>query len=218
MKNLWFIFIGIVIVLILSFIMFTDGNLNSLLRTDFPKKVPQQIQTHLKRQNNSSPIITEKTKKSNIAKGTAEQTIQKELSEDEQIYREEIAETHTEEIIIKPISNPIVKISTLSIESAVKVIMKIKAREKAGIVKAKVSIRHDMFTYAQAKKKGREANFITHITGLIGKKIVYDSSTSQFLSKNPLIKFSFKGRKGEELTIIYQQLKGETFYDSKKIK
>ncbi|HFQ61876.1 MAG TPA: thiosulfate oxidation carrier complex protein SoxZ [Epsilonproteobacteria bacterium] len=96
--------------------------------------------------------------------------------------------------------------------------MKIKAKEKGGIVKAKVAITHDMLTYAQAKKKGREANFITHITGLIDKRIVYNASTSQFLSKNPLIKFSFKGKKGEELTIIYQQLKGEIFYASRKIK
>ncbi|PTB83978.1 thiosulfate oxidation carrier complex protein SoxZ [Sulfurovum lithotrophicum] len=96
--------------------------------------------------------------------------------------------------------------------------MKIKAKEQDGVVKTKVSITHDMLTYAQAKKKGREANFITHITALVAKRVVYSASTSQFLSKNPLFKFSFKGEKGEELTIIYQQLKGEVFYASKKIK
>ncbi len=96
--------------------------------------------------------------------------------------------------------------------------MKIKAKEKNGVVKAKISIKHDMLTYEQAKKKGKEANFITHITATAGGKVVYDASTSQFLSKNPLIKFAFKGKKGDELKITYTQLKGEVFYASKKIK
>jgi len=96
--------------------------------------------------------------------------------------------------------------------------MKIKAKEKDGVVKAKVAITHDMLTYDQAKKKGKEANFITHITGTVGDKVVYDASTSQFLSKNPLIKFQFAGKKGDELKITYTQLKGEVFFATKKIK
>ncbi len=96
--------------------------------------------------------------------------------------------------------------------------MKIKAKEKDGIVKAKVSISHDMLTYDQAKKKGVEANFITHITATVGDKVVYDASTSQFVSKNPLIKFAFAGKKGDELKITYTQLKGETFFATKDIK
>ncbi|MBA1419289.1 MAG: thiosulfate oxidation carrier complex protein SoxZ [Epsilonproteobacteria bacterium] len=96
--------------------------------------------------------------------------------------------------------------------------MKIKAKEKAGVVKAKVAISHDMLTYDQAKKKGKEANFITHITATVGDKVVYDASTSQFLSKNPLIKFQFDGKKGDELKITYTQLKGEVFFATKKIK
>lgn len=101
---------------------------------------------------------------------------------------------------------------------ATEVKMKIKAKEKNGLVKAKVAISHDMLTYDQAKKKGLEANFITHITASAGERIVYDASTSQFLSKNPLIKFSFNGKKGEVLTIVYTQLKGEVFYATKEIK
>jgi sulfur-oxidizing protein SoxZ len=96
--------------------------------------------------------------------------------------------------------------------------MKIKAKEKEGTVKAKVSISHDMLTYDQAKKKGKEANFITHITATVADKVVYDASTSQFLSKNPLIKFKFAGKKGDELKITYTQLKGEVFFATKKIK
>jgi len=102
--------------------------------------------------------------------------------------------------------------------AATEVKMKIKAKEKAGVVKAKVAISHNMLTYDQAKKKGKEANFITHITATVGDKVVYDASTSQFLSKNPLIKFKFAGKKGDELKITYTQLKGEVFFATKKIK
>jgi len=108
--------------------------------------------------------------------------------------------------------------ATAAMADATEVKMKIKAKEKSGLVKAKVSISHDMLTYDQAKKKGLDANFITHITATVGDKVVYDASTSQFLSKNPLIKFAFNGKKGEELKITYTQLKGETFFASKKIK
>ena len=101
---------------------------------------------------------------------------------------------------------------------ATEVKMKIKAKEKDGLVKAKVAISHDMLTYDQAKKKGKEANFITHITATVGDKVVYDASTSQFLSKNPLVKFQFAGKKGDELKITYTQLKGESFFATKKIK
>ncbi len=96
--------------------------------------------------------------------------------------------------------------------------MKIKAKEKDGIVKAKVMAKHDMLTYDQAKKKGTEANFITHMTGKVNDTVVYDVSTSQFLSKNPLFKFKFKGKKGDKLEMTWVDLKGNTVTESKKIK
>ena len=103
-----------------------------------------------------------------------------------------------------------------------KVKMKIKAKDKKEYVGVKVLIKHDMMTYDQAQKKtgSRDnANFITHITATVGDKIVYDASTSQFLSKNPMIKFKFKGgKKGDTLKITYTDLKGGVFFDEKKIK
>ncbi len=98
--------------------------------------------------------------------------------------------------------------------------MKIKAKVKNdGIVGVKVLAKHDMLTYDQAKKKGKEANFITHITAKVGDTIVYDVSTSQFWSKNPQFKFKFKGaKKGDKLTITWTDLSGKTVTESKKIK
>ena len=215
MKNLWFIFIGIVIVFALFFMNYITSSFDNTIKNPTPKKITIS-------HNTKSPITeTTPNTSSNThtqPNFTKDSVPDEALPEDEQIYKEEIAEASPEEIEVKSIQKPMVKTTTLSIDGATKVTMKIKARERAGIVKAKVSITHNMLTYAQAKKKGLDANFITHITGLVGKRVVYDASTSQFLSKNPLLKFSFKGEKGEELTIIYQQLKGEVFYASKKIK
>jgi sulfur-oxidizing protein SoxZ len=96
--------------------------------------------------------------------------------------------------------------------------MKIKAKEKDGIVKTKIQIQHAMLTYDQAKKKGLEVNFLTHVIAKVGEKVVYELSSSQFLSKNPVLKFKFHGTKGELLEITWTDLSGKKVTESKKIK
>lgn len=99
--------------------------------------------------------------------------------------------------------------------------MKVKAKVKKGVVKAKVQAKHEMMTYDQAKKKGKDANFITHMVGKVGDKIVYEVSTSQFLAKDPLFKFEFKAdglKDGDKLEMTWVDLSGATRTDSKKIK
>lgn len=99
--------------------------------------------------------------------------------------------------------------------------MKMKAKADGGVVKAQVMMKHDMLTYDQAKKKGTEANFITHISGKAGEKVVLDISTSQFLSKDPLLKFKFSDaglKKGDKLEITWTDLKGNTVTEAKEIK
>ena len=99
--------------------------------------------------------------------------------------------------------------------------IKIKAKVKDGVVKAKVMAKHIMLPYDAAKKKGVDANFMTHLVGKVGDKVVYEVSTSQFVSKNPLFKFEFKAdgfKKGDKLEISWVDLSGATATDSKKIK
>ncbi|SFZ98181.1 Sulfur oxidation protein SoxZ [hydrothermal vent metagenome] len=97
--------------------------------------------------------------------------------------------------------------------------MKIKAKLKNDVVSVKAMAKHDMLTYDQAKKKGKEANFITHVSAKVGDKVVYDVSTSQFWSKNPQFKFKFKGAaKGDKVDITWTDLSGKTVTESKKIK
>lgn len=97
--------------------------------------------------------------------------------------------------------------------------MKIKAKAKGDIVQVRVMAKHDMLTYDQAKKKGVDANFITHISAKSNGKVVYDVSTSQFWSKNPQFRFEFKGAvKGDKVAIIWVDLKGNTVTEDKKIR
>lgn len=96
--------------------------------------------------------------------------------------------------------------------------MKIKAREKDGVVKVLVQMNHEMMTYNVAKKKGIEANFITFIVAKVGEKTVYELSSSQFLSKNPILQFKFPGKKGEMLQIAWTDMSGKRIVESKKIK
>jgi len=102
--------------------------------------------------------------------------------------------------------------------------MKVKAKLKNNVVKVKMMAKHEMSTYNQAEKKtgDREnANFITHLSGTVNDKVVIDISTSQFLSKNPIFQFQFKGdefKKGDELSITWVDRKGNTKTKKVKIK
>jgi len=100
---------------------------------------------------------------------------------------------------------------------------RIKAKLKKGIVTVKALAKHPMLSYVEAKNAKKEANFITYVVAKVNGKIVYEVSTSQFLSKNPYMKFSFNAdavgaKKGDKVEFNWVDLKGNTQSDSKKIK
>lgn len=102
--------------------------------------------------------------------------------------------------------------------------MKVKAKLKKGVVKVKAMAKHGMTTYNQAEKKTGnkdDANFITHISATCNGETVFDMSTSQFLSKNPIFKFQFKGdafKKGDKVLMSWVDRKGKTGKGKGKIK
>jgi len=102
--------------------------------------------------------------------------------------------------------------------------MKVKAKLKGDIVKVKALAKHAMTTYDQAKKKtgnSDDANFITRVTATVNGKVVYEVSTSQFLSKNPIMKFQFKAvgvSKGDKVVMTWVDRKGNTKSGKGKIK
>lgn len=96
---------------------------------------------------------------------------------------------------------------------------RIKAKLKKDVVTVKALASHAMLSYQEAAKAKKEVNFITYMTAKVNDKIVYEVSTSQFLSKNPYMKFKFKGAvKGDQIDITWTDLKGETQTSSAKIK
>lgn len=224
MRFFWLVFTGMFITILSIFIFNTTWNMSDIIHKNTSPKLNNKAKSQDSMSSKNTQTIHENSllQKNNHPKHTdvpIPASIQeKTLSDDEQIYKKEISEAYPDEVEIKPLSKPIRETSILSIQNATEVKMKIKAKERDGIVKAKVAISHDMLTYAQAKKKGKTPHFITHITAKIEDRIVYDASTSQFLSKNPLMKFQFKGHKGEILTVLYKQITGEVFYASKKIR
>jgi len=100
--------------------------------------------------------------------------------------------------------------------------IKIKAKAADGIVKVKALVKHEMSTYNQAEKKTGDRNnalFITHVSATVNGNIVYEVSTSQFLSKNPIFKFNFRGgQKGNTISMTYVDNKGNSKTDTAKIK
>lgn len=101
--------------------------------------------------------------------------------------------------------------------------IKVKAKLKNGVVSVKSLSKHDMTTYNMMEKKTgnrEDANFITHVTAKVGDKVVYDASTSQFLSKNPILKFKFKGdfKKGDKIVMNWVDRKGNSDKGKGKIK
>jgi sulfur-oxidizing protein SoxZ len=101
--------------------------------------------------------------------------------------------------------------------------IKVKAKLKNGVVNVKAMAKHAMMTYNMAEKKtgDREnANFITHLSATVNGETVLDMSTSQFLSKNPIFKFQFKGigAKGDKVEMVAVDRKGKTYKGKGKIK
>ncbi len=99
--------------------------------------------------------------------------------------------------------------------------MKIKAKLKGDTLACKIQITHEMMTYNAAKEKGVEANFITHIIAKVGDRVVMEASTSQFLSKNPIMKFKAKAagiKKGDKMEVTWKDKSGKSETSSKKVK
>ena len=96
---------------------------------------------------------------------------------------------------------------------------KIKAKLKKGVVEVKALASHPMLSYQEAERAKKEVNFITYMVAKANGKIVYEASTSQFLSKDPYMKFSFTGANaGDEIEITWKDLKGNTDTSTTKIK
>jgi len=100
--------------------------------------------------------------------------------------------------------------------------IKVKAKLKGDVIKVKAMAKHEMSTFNMMEKKTgnrEDANFITHISATVNGETVFDMSTSQFLSKNPIFKYQFKGfNKGDKVEMVAVDRKGNTLKGKGKIK
>ena len=97
--------------------------------------------------------------------------------------------------------------------------MKIKAKEKGGIVKVKAMFTSLMAEREQAKKAGVPPQFIKYIVAKVNDKIVFEATTSGYMAENPLIKFKFKGgKKGDKIIFTTIDNNNKKATGKKKIK
>ena len=96
--------------------------------------------------------------------------------------------------------------------------MKIKAKEKKGVVKVKAMFTSLMADKEESVKKGIAVEYIKQITATINDVVVYEVSMSGFMSENPLVKFKFNGKKGDKIIFTTVDNNGKTETGKKKIK
>ena len=92
--------------------------------------------------------------------------------------------------------------------------IKLKAKEKDGVVTVKALITHPMETGARKDKKTGEvipAHFIQEVACEHGGKTVMTAQWSGGVSKNPYVTFEFKGgAKGDAVKLAWSDNKGES--------
>jgi sulfur-oxidizing protein SoxZ len=97
--------------------------------------------------------------------------------------------------------------------------MKIKAKEKKGVVKVKAMFTSLMADTEQAIKTGVKTEYIKYIVAKVNDKVVYEVTTSGFLAENPLFKFKFTGaKKGDKIVFTTVDNNGKSQTGKKKIK
>lgn len=101
--------------------------------------------------------------------------------------------------------------------------MKVKAKEKKGVVSVKVLAKSPMAGKEEAEKKKIKVEFITHMTATVNGTVVWEASTGPFLSKNPYMQFAFDlaaagGKKGDKVELLAVDSNGKEQKGSRKIK
>lgn len=96
----------------------------------------------------------------------------------------------------------------------IKIIAKVKGDES----EVKLLVKHDMDPGSMAGGT-KPPKFINHLTVKHGDKLVYDMYPSSAISKNPYIKFAFKGgKKGDEITVEWIDNTGATEKETVNLK
>jgi len=96
--------------------------------------------------------------------------------------------------------------------------MKIKAKEKDGVVGVKAMFTSLMADKEEAEKKKITAEFLTQIVAKNNGNVVFEVTTSGFMAENPLFKFSYKGKVGDKLEVTTTDNSGKTETETEAVK
>ena len=91
--------------------------------------------------------------------------------------------------------------------------IKIRAKEKGGVVTVKALMNHPMETGLRKDKKTGKlipAHHIQEVTAKAGDATVMAAVWGGAISKNPYLSFKYKGAKGDSLTLAWVDNKGES--------
>lgn len=99
--------------------------------------------------------------------------------------------------------------------------IKIRAKERKGVVTVKALMNHPMETGLRKDKKTGKlipAHHITEVSGKAGDKTVLSAVWGGAISKNPYLSFKFSGSKGDSLTLSWVDNKGNSDSQTAKVK
>jgi sulfur-oxidizing protein SoxZ len=99
--------------------------------------------------------------------------------------------------------------------------IKVRAKEKGGVVSVKALMNHPMETgLRKIKKTGKmfPAHFINEVTATIGGANAISANWSGGISKNPYLAFEAPGKKGDELTLSWTDNQGNSESATTKVK
>ena len=98
--------------------------------------------------------------------------------------------------------------------------VKVRAKEKQGIVKAKMLIKHPMESGRRKDKEGIliPAHHLKEVKAEYKGEVVFQAEIGIGVSKDPFLAFSFKGTKDEIFSVTALDSKGETGSFETKIK
>ena len=90
--------------------------------------------------------------------------------------------------------------------------MRVRAKEKDGVVTVKALITHPMETGLRKDSDGNvvPAHFIQEVTATVGGEVVFTANWGTGVAKNPYLSFKYKGSKGDLLTLTWTDNMGDS--------
>ena len=90
--------------------------------------------------------------------------------------------------------------------------IRIKAKERKGVVDVKTLMKHKMETGLRKGKDGKKIpeHWLQEVSAESGGKVVFVAALNTSISKDPYLSFKFVGKKGDPIKISWKDSKGAT--------